>query len=153
MTTLNLTNQPGVDDAALKAIGSAFPKLETLEISGVPLGATAVGFASVGRLRSLRTLRVGGAVVNDEIMAEIAKCDDLQTLSISGGRLTEPGVAALTKLARLSSLDLGLPPVTDAALKSFAKCKALKSIQISAEAPPEIETKLRGALSGVAIRK
>jgi Leucine-rich repeat (LRR) protein len=153
MTTLNLTNQPGVDDAALKAIGSAFPKLETLEISGAPLSATAVGFASVGRLRSLRTLRVGGALVNDEIMAELAKCNDLQTLNIPGGRLTEPGVAALAKLARLNSLELDLPPVTDEALKSFSKCKALKTILIAPDAPEETEKKLRTALSGVTIRK
>jgi hypothetical protein len=92
-------------------------------------------------------------VVNDEIMVEIGKCNDLQSLSIPGGRLGEPGVAALTKLTRLTSLDVGLPPVSDAALKSFSRCKALKSIQISAEAPPEIETKLRAALNGVTIRK
>ena len=59
MTTLNLTNQPGVDDAALKAIATAFPKLDTLDISGVPLGATQAGFASVARLRNLRWLGAG----------------------------------------------------------------------------------------------
>jgi len=153
MTTLNLNNQPGVDDAALKAIGAAFPKLESLDISGVPLGATAAGFAAVGRLRNLKTLRVGGPVVNDEIMEEIAKCHDLQTLVIADGRLTDPGVVALAKLTRLSSLGLDLPPVTDAALKSFAKCKALKSIQIGEAAPEDVETKLRAALPGVSIRK
>ncbi len=153
MTTLNLNNQPGVDDAALKAIGTAFPRLETLDISGVPLGASAAGFAHIGKLRSLKSLRVGGGVVNDEIMVELAKCDDLQSLNIPGARLSEPGAAALPRLNKLTSLELHAPPVTDAALKSLAKCKTLKSIQIAPDAPQETEAKLKGALRGVTVQK
>jgi hypothetical protein len=153
MTSLDLTNEPGVNDAALKAIGTAFPKLESLQINGAPLGATGAGFASFAHLRSLKTLRVGGGVVNDEVMAEIGKCNDLQSLSIPGGRLGEPGAAAMAKLSKLTSLDLNDPPVTDAALKSFGKCKALKSIQIGAEATEDVEKKLKAALGGVTIRK
>ena len=153
MTSLDLTNEPGVNDAALKAIGTAFPKLESLQINGAPLGATAVGFASIAHLRGLKTLRVSGGLVNDEVMAEIGKCNDLQSLSIPGGRLGEPGAAAMAKLSKLTSLDLNDPPVTDAALKSFGKCKALKSIQIGAEATEDVEKKLKAALSGVTIRK
>ncbi len=153
MTSLDLTNEPGVNDAALKAIGTAFPKLESLQINGAPLGATGAGFASVARLRSLKTLRVGGGVVNDEVMAEIGKCSELQSLSIPGGRLGEPGAAAMAKLSKLTSLDLNDPPVTDAALKSFGKCKALKSLQIGAETAEDVEKKLKAALGAVTIRK
>ena len=153
MITLNLTNQPGVDDVALKAIASAFPRLETLDISAVPLGATQAGFAAVARLRSLRYLRVGGGVVNDEIMAEIAKCPDIQTLHIPGGRLSDPGAASLTKLSKLTQLDLDVPPVTDAALKSLARCKALKTINIGADASEDVEKKLKAALPDMTIRK
>ncbi len=153
MTSLSVTNEPGVNDAALKAIVTAFPKLDTLDFSAVALGATTAGFASLDHLRSLRNLRIGGAVVNDEVMVEIGKCNELQSLSIAGASLTEPGAAAMARLTKLTSLDLNLPPVSDAALKSFSKCKALKSIQIAADAPEDVETKLKGALNGVAIRK
>jgi Leucine-rich repeat (LRR) protein len=153
MVTLNLTNQPGVDDAALKAIGSAFPKLESLDISAVPLGATQAGFASIGRMRNLRTLRVSGGVVNDEIMSELAKCSDLQSLHIPGGRLAEAGAASLARLSKLTQLDLDVPPVSDEALKSLARCRALKTINIGAEAPPDVENKLKAALSGMTIRR
>ncbi len=153
LVTLNLMGEPGVNDAALKAIASTFPRLETLEITGVPLGATEAGFAAVGRLRSLRTLRVGGGVVNDEIAAEIAKCDDLTNLLVPAARLTEPGVVALSKLPRLATLQIDQPPVSEAALKSFAKCRALRSIQLGESTPPETEQKLRAALAGVTILK
>lgn len=153
MTTLNLTNQPGVDDAALKAIGSAFPKLDSLDISAVPLGATQAGFASIARMRNLRSLRVGGGVVNDEIMSEIAKCSDLQSLHIPGGRLSEPGAASMARLTKLTQLDLDVPPITDEALKSLARCRALKTINIGADASAEVENKLKAGLPGMTIRR
>jgi hypothetical protein len=153
LTTLNMTNQPGVNDVALKAIGAAFPKLENLDITGLPFAATSEGFAAIGRLRSLRTLEVRGGVVNDEIMGEIAKCNDLATLTIPAAKLTDPGIVALARLGKLTRLDLDAPPVTEAALKALARCKTLRSLGISAETPAEVETKLRAALPNVEIRK
>jgi Leucine-rich repeat (LRR) protein len=151
--SLDLQGAAGVNDEALKGIASAFPKLTTLEFKVVPLGATAAGFSSLGRLRSLRTLRITGEGVNDEIAAELAKCDDLQSLSLGGARLTDPGAAALAKLSKVTDLNIDHPPVTDPALKAFAKMKALKSLTIAADAPPETEQKLRASLPGVSIRK
>ena len=153
MQALNLDNTPGVNDESLRAIASAFPRLQTLEFVLAPLSAGVPGFTAVGRLRSLRTLRIGGNGVNDEIAAEIAKCDDLQYLTLGGGTLTEPGAAALARLSKVSALNIDTPPVSDAALKSFAKMKALSSFTIAEAAPPETEEKLRRALTGVAVRR
>ncbi len=153
LINLNLANAPGVNDEALKGIASAFPRLEVLDFKVVPLGAGLPGFSAVSRLRHLRTLRISGEGVNDELAAEIGKANDLVYLGIDGARLTDPGAAALAKLNKLADLRIDHPPVTDAALKSFAKLKMLKSMTIAADAPPETETKLRAALTGVAVRR
>lgn len=153
LQALNLARAAGVNDEALKAIASAFPRLETLEFKIAPSGAGLPGFSAVGRLRHLRTLRISGEGVNDELAVEIGKAGDLQYLSLDGARLTEPGAAALAKLTKLTDLRIDHPPVTDAALKSFGRLKMLKSMTIADDAPPETETKLRAALTGVAIRR
>ena len=153
MTSLNLGGAAGVNDEALKGIASAFPRLEILEFKVAPLGAGLPGYSAIGRLRNLRTLRISGEGVNDEAAVEIGKSNDLQYLSIDGARLTDTGAAALAKLNKLTDLRIDHPPVTDAALKSFGKLKMLKSLTIADDAPPETETKLRAALTGVAIRR
>jgi Leucine-rich repeat (LRR) protein len=153
LQALNLGRAAGVNDEALKAIASAFPRLETLEFKIAPSGAGLPGFSAVGRLRNLRTLRISGEGVNDELAVEIGKAGELQYLSLDGARLTDPGAAALARLTKLTDLRIDHPPVTDAALKSFGKLKMLKSMTIADDAPPETETKLRATLTGVAIRR
>ena len=152
-TALSMDGAPGVNDEAVKAIVTAFPKLEQLDFTAAASGLTAAGFASLDHLRSLRALHIAGDAVNDEAAAHLAKCDNLESLNIPAAHLTDAGVAALAKLPRLNSLNLALPPITDAALKSFSKCKALKNISIGQDAPPEIEEKLKSALPAVTVTR
>jgi hypothetical protein len=150
---LYLRADAGVDDAAVKSIEHAFPKLEQLDIQLAASGFSAAGAAFFSHLRSLQALRITGTGVTDEIVAQIAHCDSLVALAIREGKLGDPGAAALARLAHLNELSLDNPPLTDAALKSFARCKELRTVYIGKDAPSETEAKFRRAASTVSVRR
>ena len=151
MTSLNLDKAGGVDDAILKNIERAFPKLEELDVKLAPTGFTVAGASAIARLRTLHTLRLGGAGVTDEIAAQLAHCDGLTTLAIPAAQLSDKGVVALAKIPHLTELSIDVPPLTDAALKALARCKEMKTISIGKTAPPETEPKLRQVLPAIAV--
>jgi hypothetical protein len=153
MTALNLNEASGVDDAALKNIEHAFPKLLELDVKLAASGFSAAGALAVARLHGLQILRIGGEGVTDEVTAQIAHCEALTSLSIPLAKLTEPGVAALAKLPHLGELSIDDPPLTDAALKSFGRCKELKTINIGKDSLPEAGGKLLKVLPGVTVNR
>ncbi|HSI13647.1 MAG TPA: hypothetical protein VK961_16500, partial [Chthoniobacter sp.] len=152
LISLNLSNTPGVDDAACKNIEHTFPKLEDLRIKILP-GFSIEGATYLTRLRMLRGLSIEGEGVTDEMVAEFSHRDTIATLSIPLAKLTDSGVAALSRMAKLTDLSLDMPPITDAAMKSFARCKELKTLHIGKDADPDTEVKfLRNAPSVKVIR-
>jgi len=153
MTGLNLSDAGGVDDGVLKNMEHAFPKLEELDVKLAASGFSASGAAILARLRSLQTLRLGGAGVTDEIVAQLAHCDALATLAIPAANLGDSGVATLAKLPHLAELSLDTPPLSDAALKSFGRCKELKTVNIGKDALPDTEAKLQRAVPGVVVHR
>ena len=148
-TGLNLHEAAGVDDAILKNIEHAFPKVEDLDLKLAASGFSAAGATSLGKLRSLRTLRLAGPGVTDEVAAQLVHCDGLALLAIPAARLTDPGAASLARLANLAELSIDLPPLTTGALKSFGRCKKLKTFTIGKDAPPETENKLKSVVPGL----
>jgi hypothetical protein len=153
MTGLNLTDAAGVDDAVLKNIEHAFPKVEELDVKLAASGFGPTGAAIFARLHSLQTLRIGGAGVTDEVASQLAHCDTLTLLAIPAAKLTEPGVAALAKLPHLAELSLDQPPLSDTAMKSFGRCKELKTVNIGKDALPETEGKLQHAIPNVVVHR
>ncbi len=153
MESLHLQGETAITEAALKALTSAFPRLDALSFTSAPLSASAAAYSGLGRMRNLRNLNISGAGVNDEVVAEIAKADNLMYLTIPEAKLTDPGIAALSKLQRLNQIRIDEPPVTDAALKSFGKFKMLKTIDLGQGTSEETEKKLRESLGGMTIRK
>jgi len=153
LTTLNLENAAGVDDAICKNIEHAFPKLEELTVKLAASGFTPAGAATLARSHSLRLLRLGGPGVTDEVVAQLARGDGLTTLGIPSAQLSEKGVAALSKIPHLGELSLDMPPLSDAAVKSFGRCKELKTFNIGLDALPDTEAKLRKALPELVIRR
>jgi hypothetical protein len=149
VTSLNLSNTGGVDDAGCKTVEHTFPKLQDLNLSLAP-GFSSEGAAALSRLRGLRTLRLTGTGVDDAGMAEIAHRETITTLGIAGAQLTDAGVASLAHLVHLSNLSLDVPPTTDAAMKSFGRLKELKTLNIGKKAPEEIEGKFK-SLPGVTV--
>jgi len=153
MTGLNLTAAAGVDDAILKNLEHAFPKLEELDVNLAASGFSATGAAILARLRSLQTLRLGGPGVTDETVAQLTHCDALSTLAIPAAQLGDPGAAALAKLPHLADLSIDLPPLSDAALKSLGRCKELKTMNIGKDALPDTEAKLQRAAPGLVVHR
>jgi len=153
LTGLNLHEAAGVDDAILKNIEHAFPKVEDLDLKLAASGFSAAGATTLGKLRSLRTLRLAGPGVTDEVAAQFVHCDGLTLLAIPAARLTDPGVAALARLPNLAELSIDLPPLTAAALKSFGRCKKLKTFNIGKDAPPETENKLKSVVPGLNVNR
>jgi len=152
-TTLNLANGGGVDDAGLKNIEHAFPKLEELDAQIAGAGFSAAGVTALSHLRGLQTLNLTGAGVSDEMAAQIAHCDSIVTLSIRDGKLGDAGVASLARLPHLNQISLDVPPITGAALKSFSRCKELRTVYIGKDAPAETEAKIRHAAPAVAVHR
>jgi hypothetical protein len=153
MIALNLGEAPGVDDAALKNIEHAFPKLEELDVKLAASGISTAGGAALAHLHNLRTLHINGEGLNDEMTAQIAHCDALTFLSIPSAKLTETGVAALAKLPHLADLSIDEPPLTEAALKSFGRCKELKTVNIGKDSVAEAGGKLIKAIPGVVVHR
>ena len=152
-THLSMDGCPGLDDEALKAIASAFPRLDTLEVGGTGTNYTAAGIAALDRLRSLTTLRIFGESVTDAIAAELAKLDSLVTLGVGKSTLTEQGLATLSRLPKLSRLYIVNPPITDGALKALKKFRALRDINLGEDTPPATFARLRSDLQGIAVRR
>jgi hypothetical protein len=139
MTSLNLTNAAGVNDAACKQIEHTFPKLQDLSMKTVAMDFSSEGASALARLRELRSLRIEGPGINDDVVAELSHCETITSLDIAGAEISEAGVASLARLPHLASLVLDMPPVTDAAIRSYARCKELKSLRIGKDADPVTE--------------
>jgi hypothetical protein len=151
LTNLNLSNTGGVDDAGCKTIEHTFPKLQDLTVSLAAKGFSSEGASALARLRTLRTLRMTGPGIDDDVVAELAHRDSITTLGIPSAQLSEAGIASLAHFAHLANLSFDFPPLTDAAMKSFSKCKELKTLTISADADPQTEGKFMKSAPGVKI--
>ncbi len=153
LVTLHLDHCPGLDDSVLRAIATAFPKLETLEIGGAAGSINRAGVAELLRLRQLHVLRVQGDAATDNVAAELARLETLNQLDLDKAVLTEGGLNALAKLPKLHKLSLDNPPITDGALRAFKKFRTLKEIIVSPDTPEAIFTRLRADLPSLNIRR
>jgi len=153
MTSLNLNNAGGVDDAACVGIEHACPKLQSLYLKTAKSGFSVAGAEALGRLHGLRVLTLDGEGVTDDVLAELAHDENLTNLSIPAAKLTDPGAAAIGRLTHLTDLNLNIPPITEAALKSFSHCKALKTVNIGKDAPAETEYKLESVLPALIVHR
>jgi Leucine-rich repeat (LRR) protein len=153
LTTLYLDYCPGLDDSVLRAIATAFPKLETLEIGGAAGSINRAGVTELLRLRQLNTLKVQGDAATDTVATELARLETLTQLDLDKAALTEAGLNALAKLPKLRKLSLVNPPITDGALRAFKKYRTLKEIYVSPATPEAIFTRLRTDLPGVSIKR
>jgi hypothetical protein len=153
LTALYLNDCPGLDDSVLRGIVAAFPKLDTLEISGPPGAISAGGATELARLRALKTLCIRGKTVTDAVCTELAKLESVANLNVGEATLTETGLTALARLPRLNKLALSQPPITDAALKALKKFRALKEIDLDPTTPEAVLTRLRADLPGLYVHR
>ncbi len=153
LITLHLDDCPGLDDSVLRAIATAFPKLETLEIGGAAGSINRAGVAELLKLRQLSNLRVQGDAATDNMATELARLETLTQLDLDKAALTEAGLNALAKLPKLHKLSLDNPPITDGALRAFKKFRKLREITVSPATPEAIFTRLRADLPGLSIKR
>ena len=75
-------------------------------------------------------LDLGGTLVTDADVKELAGLKSLQTLNLRGTQVTDAGLKELAGLKSLQSLDLRFTWVTDAGLKELAGLKSLQWLDL-----------------------
>ena len=113
--------------------------LETLPDPGMAFGLSyrcrgvaAVWLKKLARLKSLRSLNVGGSLtLNDEKLQELAALKDLHALYLYHAAVTDAGLKYLAGLKSLQVLDLSSTRVTDTGLKELAELKHLQALNLT----------------------
>jgi hypothetical protein len=128
LTELRLADGPLTDDG-VKSL-AALTRLQTLSLSQ----NTKVRGATVPALvafKELNTLSVSGCPLGDlEGWSALKKMSKLTTLSLSRAEVTDAGLKEIGQLAQLTTLTLDGTPITDAGLPELARLKALKSLSL-----------------------
>jgi Leucine-rich repeat (LRR) protein len=86
---------------------------------------------SVGKLRKLTSLLLGGTAVTDAGLANLRNLGELESLHLQNTKITDAGLAHLVALPKLTILDISGTKVTDAGMKELAKCQKLNWLLMS----------------------
>ncbi len=93
-----------IGDDALAVIGK-LPALEELDLDGLEK-ITSAGIAHLPDCHALRRVSFGGIQVTSKMVEAVARCPNLDSLSVSGNPLTDADVAPLSALKKLKTLNL-----------------------------------------------
>ena len=151
MKTLTLGSTSSVTDKALRAIVTAFPKIDHLEVRADAGSVTPAGLAHLQKLRGLTHLTLTGDAVDAAGFAHLLSLDQLKHLGLGAARLTDADVGSLAKFGALRELEWFNPPVTETALKGYAKLRALTQFKIGGKAKPGVADKLAAVLPSVKV--
>jgi hypothetical protein len=105
-----------------------FPRLEQLFTSGM---LTAEDLRGIGRITTLKELRLSRSTISDAGVNELTGLKQLQILDLSQTDLTDRGVQGLEGMTDLEILKLSKTKITDAGLKSLGKLKNLRTLGLS----------------------
>lgn len=140
---LNLsgTNLTDADLAYLKDLNG----LEWLALNRNPI--TDEGMSHLGRIHTLRALRVEDSLVTDAGLVYLAELNHLEVLSLKRTRITGLGLKHLRRLPRLNHLDVEGNLLHDAAVTNLRELKGLRELRVRgtrlrAAAVAEIEQSL-----------
>lgn len=123
-----------LDEADLAKLAS-LSNVKSLDLTrGDAEGAlTNVGLKHVTSLKSLESLSVNDAAIDDDGLSILSTLTDLRTLSLSGTKITDAGLATLVEQhSDLESLYLTGTDVTDAGMKHVGKLKKLRVLRVEA---------------------
>ena len=124
-----LSIECGLEDESLTSL-SKLSKLTSLNLSNSP-GITDAGTAQLEVLKQLRDIVLIGCSVGDESCKTLATLDNLESVRLSRTRLTDKGVEALTSLKSLKRLELyDCNRLSDEGLESLARIGSLSDLQI-----------------------
>lgn len=117
-----------IDDVGLAKLADK-AKLELLDVTGCE-AITPEGIRSIGKMTSLRNLRVSGAAVNDQSVQSLAGLDRMAALSLQQTAVTDEGIDVVRPMRGLKELNLYGTPVTDASLATIASLPSLQKLRL-----------------------
>jgi hypothetical protein len=91
---------------------------------------SAEGLEPLAGLTSLEQLRIRGAGIDDDALAQLCKIASLRVLNLPQGTFSDQGLVRLRGLIYLEQLRFGSPHVTSAGLKTIAELPALKRLHL-----------------------
>jgi hypothetical protein len=107
---------------------------------------------NLSRLDQFRHGGIGPPGLGDGCLEPIRGLTQLETLSLSGNRITDGGLALVVQHPALEYLDLDVTDVTDAGLIQLAAIKQLKSVSLGGtKVTPEGIKKLQAVMPDVEI--
>jgi len=107
----------------------AIPQLTELDIRNCR-GITEAGIEQLAKKDTLRTLKVGGPDVDDDVLGVIAGMDKLVNLSLDNCDMTDAGVSGLGKVPLVDLTIYQAPSVTDAGLEVLANYNDLQRLTL-----------------------
>ncbi|MBU1240571.1 hypothetical protein KKF84_11610 [Myxococcota bacterium] len=114
--------------------GEGFSHIVHLPISSLDLRTlpiTPEGMASVGQLRNLQFLRLGGTHITDASLGKLAGCSLLAGLNLYDTKVTGSGLSALATLKHLDSVRLP-PTFTLQGMRALMKLPHIKNLTLTA---------------------
>lgn len=121
----------GVGDKVLGVLGT-LPKLDNIDLRLTKV--TDAGMAELAKCQSLQSVSVPGTEVSDAGLVHLAKLKNLKSLSLGvydeGTKITDEGLKIVGSMSGLKWLNLSGTPITDAGLPYLSGLKNLESLQI-----------------------
>lgn len=139
LRAVRLTGVVKVTDAGIRSL-LALPQLTELDIRNCR-EVTKAGIEQLAKKDTLRTLKVGGPDVDDDVLGVIAGMDKLVNLSLDNCDMTDAGVSGLGKLPLVDLTIYQAPSVTDAGLEVLANFNGLQRLTLR-DVPPAKGTAL-----------
>lgn len=91
--------------------------------------------ANLARVQNLQELSIIGARISDELLLPLAQNNSIEVLRISDSLITDAGLQIVTSIRNLKRLDLLNCAVTDAAVASIKKSRPELTINCDSEKP------------------
>ena len=118
-----------LSDRSLIHVGKSARPLEHITVDRAKI--TDVGLTDFLRnQKELRFIDVAHTPVSDKSVAELAKLENLSSVSLRGTKITDGGLKSLATLPDLLSLDLGDTLVSDAGLKHVKQISGLAILRL-----------------------
>ena len=128
LRAVRLTQVVKLTDAGIATL-LALPQLTELDIRNCR-EVTKAGIAQLATKDTLRTLKIGGPEVNDDVLAAVASMDKIVSLSLDNCDITDTGVAQLGKLPLADLTIYQASSVTDAGLDVLANYGTLRRLTL-----------------------
>lgn len=128
LRAVRLTGVVKVTDAGIGSL-LALPQLTELDIRNCR-EVTRAGIEQLAKKDTLRTLKVGGPDVNDDVLGVIAGMVKLVNLSLDNCDMTDADVSGLGKLPLVDLTIYQAPSVTDAGLEVLANYNDLQRLTL-----------------------